>query len=99
MQVSEVERIYKFSVKEGRHEVASRIQIPLRLAYAISMHKSQGLSLEKAIIDFKGCFECGQAYTALSRLKTLAGGYLAGLAPRHLGMVNRKALAFYIALS
>jgi hypothetical protein len=48
-------------------------QIPLRLAWAITIHKSQGLTFEKAIIDAQGAFAHGQTYVALSRCKSLEG--------------------------
>lgn len=51
-------------------------QIPLRLAWAITIHKSQGLTFDKAIIDANQSFAPGQLYVALSRCRTLQGMYL-----------------------
>ena len=53
--------------------VGSFTQIPLRLAWAITIHKSQGLTFEKAIIDAEASFAHGQTYVALSRCKSLEG--------------------------
>ncbi|WP_313115164.1 helix-turn-helix domain-containing protein [Aequorivita sediminis] len=53
-------------------------QIPLRLAWAITIHKSQGLTFEKVIIDTQEAFAHGQTYVALSRCKTLEGIVLTG---------------------
>jgi len=60
--------------KEIKEEVmGSFTQYPLRLAWAITIHKSQGLTFEKAIIDAAAAFAHGQTYVALSRCKTLEG--------------------------
>ncbi|TYB74378.1 AAA family ATPase [Bizionia saleffrena] len=54
-------------------KIGSFSQIPLRLAWSITIHKSQGLTFEKAIIDAEDAFAHGQTYVALSRCKTLEG--------------------------
>ena len=54
-------------------KIGSFTQIPLRLAWAITIHKSQGLTFEKAIIDAGSAFAHGQTYVALSRCKSLEG--------------------------
>ncbi len=53
--------------------IGSFTQFPLRLAWAITIHKSQGLTFEKAVIDAASAFAHGQTYVALSRCKTLEG--------------------------
>ena len=66
------------STKEIREEIEGTFrQYPLRLAWAITIHKSQGLTFEKAVIDAASSFAHGQVYVALSRCKTLEGLVLA----------------------
>ena len=68
----------KFNLNEGSKEVEENVvgvfkQHPLKLAWAITIHKSQGLTFERAIIDAEAAFAHGQVYVALSRCKTFEG--------------------------
>jgi ATP-dependent exoDNAse (exonuclease V) alpha subunit len=74
--------------------IASRKQIPLKLAYSITVHKSQGMTLDRAYIDLTKIFAEGQAYVALSRLRTLDGLYLKGVKSTSF-RTNVKAKQFY----
>jgi len=71
---------------------ATMRQLPLRLAYAMTIHKAQGTTLAGAYIDIRAALEPGQAYVALSRVKTLAGLWLKA-APNFIAVCPR-ALAF-----
>lgn len=75
---------------------ATFVQIPLRLAWSLTIHKAQGLTLDSAYIDVRAAREPGQAYVALSRVRTLAGlnlkAWFNGV------FVSRAALQFYQSL-
>ena len=70
-------------------------QVPLILAWALTIHKSQGSTLDAAEIDAgSGIFECGQTYVALSRVKSLEGLYLTSYDVTKI-KINRKVKEFY----
>lgn len=81
---------------KGR-KLAQLTQVPLRLAWAISVHKSQGMSLSAAEIDLSRTFVEGLGYVALSRVTTLDGIRLLGMHPRALA-VSERALAIDVEL-
>ncbi len=79
---------------EEEGEVKAEIkQYPLRLAWAITVHKSQGMSLSAAEVDLSRCFEPGMGYVALSRVRSLNGIKLMGLNKTAL-KVNPEVLGF-----
>lgn len=74
----------EWQLEEQGKVKASVSQIPLRLAYAMTVHKSQGMSMDSAVIDLSKAFEYGQGYVALSRVRRFSGVYLTGLNQRAL---------------
>ncbi len=74
-------------------------QIPLILSWALTIHKSQGATLDAAEIDVgSGIFECGQTYVALSRVKSLEGLYLTSFDAKRI-RINKKVKEYYDALT
>lgn len=69
-------------------------QFPLTLAWAITVHKSQGLSFDRACVDLAECFEVHQAYVALSRVRSLEGLYCQGLTANSI-MSSDRVKRFY----
>ena len=74
-----------WELRDGDKKRASISQIPLRLAWAITVHKSQGMTLDAAKIDLRKAFVPGMGYVALSRVKNIESLYLYG--------INRTALS------
>lgn len=87
----------RWSLCDGDGNVlATRDQVPLRLAYAITIHKSQGCTLTKAKVNLRSAFAYGQAYVALSRVRDLSGLYIEDIRWESI-MASPAALAFYRA--
>lgn len=68
-----------WELRDGDKKRASISQVPLRLAYAITVHKSQGMTLDSAKIDLRKAFVEGMGYVALSRVRNIGSLYLTGI--------------------
>eukprot|EP00415_Alexandrium_ostenfeldii_P001139 UN1139 len=76
--------------------IGNRLQLPLKLGWALTVHKSQGMTISNAEVYLDDAFSCGQAYVALSRLTGFSGLWIGGrgISPHNI-KAHPKALAFY----
>jgi ATP-dependent DNA helicase PIF1 len=88
-------RLYKAEPVKTTFDNIIIEQVPLKLAWSLTIHKSQGATMDSIEVDAgSGIFECGQTYVALSRVKSLEGLYLSAFDVTRI-KVNRKVQEFY----
>lgn len=96
-----IERVieqYSWEINEDGIEQIKITQIPLKLAWAITVHKSQGSTLDYAEIDLKNVFTHGQSYVALSRVKSISGLSILGINYEDI-KAHPKCISFYRGLN
>lgn len=81
-------------VNQKGETICTLTQIPLKLCYAITIHKSQGMTLSELLIDCKNIFADGQLYTALSRIKDPKNMYILNFDEKYI-KANKEAIKFY----
>lgn len=84
---------YKFTVRAGKTVDVVSVQYPLSLAWGSTIHKCQGLTLDRVRIDGRNCFDAGQLYTALSRVRKLADVSLIGFDNQSV-IADKRAVQF-----
>jgi len=80
---------------DAGYTYATATNFPISLAYATSIHKSQGSTLDSAFLDIREAWEPGQAYVALSRVKAAEGLFLAGWTPEAIINLDPKVTEFH----
>ena len=83
-----------WEIDENGEKIVSYTQIPLKIAYAISIHKSQGISLDYLSLSCNGIFTPGQFYVALSRVRSLEGLSLTDFDPKYI-ITDERVKEFY----
>lgn len=83
-----------------RQIVGKYIQFPLILAWGVTIHKAQGATLDKVVVDFKNSFkDPGQAYVAISRVRSIDGlGFIDNIKPSHLRSFSGRHISFVASL-